>query len=65
VLFGIYLIGSSIERFLIEFLRRNSDFALGMTLAQITSVILGLIGVAFVVHLKDRPVPARRSLTTA
>jgi phosphatidylglycerol:prolipoprotein diacylglycerol transferase len=65
VLFGIYLIGSSIERFLIEFLRRNEDVALGMTLAQLTSIVLGLIGVAFVVKLKDRPASAKRSLTTA
>jgi phosphatidylglycerol:prolipoprotein diacylglycerol transferase len=65
VLFGIYLIGSSIERFLIEFLRRNQDVALGMTLAQLTSIVLGLIGVAFVVKLKDRPASAKRSLTTA
>ncbi|MBJ7354975.1 MAG: prolipoprotein diacylglyceryl transferase [Thermoleophilaceae bacterium] len=65
VLFGVYLIGSSVERFLIEFLRRNEDVALGMTLAQITSVALALIGVAFVVGLKDRPASAERSLTTA
>jgi phosphatidylglycerol:prolipoprotein diacylglycerol transferase len=65
VLFGIYLIGSSMERFLIEFLRRNDDVALGMTLAQLTSVALGLIGVAFVLGLKDRPAPAERSLRTA
>jgi phosphatidylglycerol:prolipoprotein diacylglycerol transferase len=64
VLFGIYLIGSSIERFLVEFLRRNTDVALGMTLAQITSVALGLIGVAFVLGLKNRPFSGKRSLTT-
>jgi phosphatidylglycerol:prolipoprotein diacylglycerol transferase len=65
VLFGVYLIGSSIERFLIEFLRRNEPIALGMTLAQLTSLALGMIGVAFVLGLKDRPAPAERSLTTA
>jgi phosphatidylglycerol:prolipoprotein diacylglycerol transferase len=65
VLFGVYLIGSSIERFMVEFLRTNDPVALGMTLAQITSLALGLIGVAFVLALKDRPMPDKRSVTTA
>lgn len=65
VLFGVYLIFSSLERFLIEFLRRNEDVALGMTLAQLVSVALALIGVAFVVSFRDRPVPEPRKLRTA
>jgi phosphatidylglycerol:prolipoprotein diacylglycerol transferase len=65
VLFGIYLIGSSIERFLVEFLRRNDIVALGMTLAQIVSLALAAIGVAFVVALRERPVPEARKLQTA
>ena len=65
VLFGVYLIGSSVSRFLVEFLRTNEPVALGMTLAQITSVALALIGVAFVLALKDRPMPDERSVTTA
>jgi phosphatidylglycerol:prolipoprotein diacylglycerol transferase len=65
VLFGVYLIGSSIERFVIEFMRRNEAVALGLTLAQLFSIALGLIGVAFVLALKDRPAVAERSLTTA
>ncbi|MBI2690770.1 MAG: prolipoprotein diacylglyceryl transferase [Solirubrobacterales bacterium] len=65
MLFGIYLIGSGTSRFFVEFLRRNEDVALGLTLAQIVSVALALIGVAFVLALKDRPVPSGRSVTTA
>lgn len=65
VLFGIYLIASSVERFLIEFLRRNDVVALGMTLAQIVSLGLAAIGVAIILSLKDRPVPASRELNPA
>ncbi|MFY9487574.1 MAG: prolipoprotein diacylglyceryl transferase family protein [Solirubrobacterales bacterium] len=55
VLFAIYLIVSGIERFLIEFLRRNENVALGMTLAQLTSVAMVLIGGAMLLAYKDRP----------
>jgi phosphatidylglycerol:prolipoprotein diacylglycerol transferase len=55
ILFGIYLIFSSIERFLIEFLRRNDTVFAGLTLAQIVSVALALIGGAMIIGLKDRP----------
>lgn len=65
VLFAIYLIASSIERFLIEFLRRNEVVALGMTLAQVVSLGLIAIGVAIILALKDQPVPAKRELVTA
>jgi phosphatidylglycerol:prolipoprotein diacylglycerol transferase len=40
-LFGIYLIGAGIERFLIEFIRRNDDAFAGLTTAQLFS--LGLV----------------------
>ena len=63
VLFGIYLVVSSVERFLVEFLRRNSDLAVGMTLAQLTSLALAAIGCAMILSFKDRPQPASRSLT--
>lgn len=65
VLFGIYLVASSVERFLIEFLRRNEVVALGMTLAQVVSLGLAAIGVAIILQMKDRPVPASRELSTA
>lgn len=65
VLFAIYLIASSVERFLIEFLRRNDAIALGLTLAQWTSIILGAIGVAMLLAWRGKPLPERRSLTEA
>lgn len=62
VLFGIYLVASSIERFAIEFLRRNDAVALGMTAAQWTSIVLVLIGTAMIVDWRREPVPEHRTL---
>jgi phosphatidylglycerol:prolipoprotein diacylglycerol transferase len=45
VLFALYLVGAGIERFLIEFLRRNEDVALGLTAAQLESLSLFVAGV--------------------
>ncbi|MBI4898063.1 MAG: prolipoprotein diacylglyceryl transferase [Actinobacteria bacterium] len=53
VLFGLYLVASSAERFLIEFLRRNEVVAVGLTLAQIVSAGLAALGVAIVLSLRD------------
>jgi phosphatidylglycerol---prolipoprotein diacylglyceryl transferase len=44
VLFAIYLIYAGAERFLVEFVRRNSDTALGLTTAQIESLAMMLAG---------------------
>jgi phosphatidylglycerol:prolipoprotein diacylglycerol transferase len=41
VLFAIWLVAAGIERFLIEFIRRNEPIALGLTLAQFIS--LGMV----------------------
>ncbi len=46
-LFALYLVFGGLERFFIEFLRRNEDVALGMTAAQLESLLLvaaGLVG---------------------
>ena len=61
ILFGVYLVFSSLERFLIEFLRRNDTVFAGLTLAQIVSIALALLGGAMIVGLKDRP-PAKADL---
>ncbi len=48
-LFAFYLVFGGLERFFIEFVRRNEDAALGLTAAQLESallVVLGLVGVA-------------------
>lgn len=45
-LFGLYLVFAGIERFLVEILRAKDDRFLGpFTLAQLTSVIIVLLGV--------------------
>lgn len=54
-LFGIYLIASSVERFMIEFLRRNDAAVAGITLAQLTSVALAAAGAGLLIALRDRP----------
>lgn len=62
VLFGAYLVLSSVERFLIEFLRRNEVVAVGLTLAQIVSVAIAAIGVAVILSLNERPAAKARLL---
>jgi len=46
--FGRYLVLSAVERFLIEFVRRNPRWLVGFTTAQWTSVAMLLLGVALV-----------------
>ena len=48
VLFALYLVGSGLERFLVEFLRRNQDAALGLTAAQLESASLFIIGTVWI-----------------
>lgn len=63
VLFGIYLVVSSAERFLIEFLRRNESIAMGLTLAQWTSVVLMALGAGMIIDWRRDPVPSVRALS--
>lgn len=53
-LLPLYLICAGIERFLVEFLRRNEDAALSLTAAQLWSVALFAIGVALVGFYQSR-----------
>jgi phosphatidylglycerol---prolipoprotein diacylglyceryl transferase len=48
ILFALYLVGAGLERFLVEFLRRNEDVALGLTAAQLESLTLFVIGVVWI-----------------
>jgi phosphatidylglycerol---prolipoprotein diacylglyceryl transferase len=53
VLFALYLVYAGTERFLVEFVRRNTDTALGLTSAQLESLgmmIVGAIWIAIVVR---------------
>ena len=53
-LFGLYLVFAGVERFLIEILRAKDDRFLGpFTIAQVTSVVLILIGSAIVARLES------------
>lgn len=54
VLFAGYLIGAGIERLLVEFLRRNDEVWLGLTAAQLESVVLLVAGVVWLVLIKRR-----------
>jgi phosphatidylglycerol:prolipoprotein diacylglycerol transferase len=54
VLFAIYLLYAGAERFLVEFLRRNSDVALGLTAAQLESLGMVLIGTVWIVAVRRR-----------
>jgi phosphatidylglycerol:prolipoprotein diacylglycerol transferase len=47
VMFAVYLVGAGLERFLVEFLRRNNDVALGLTAAQFEAAALFLGGVVW------------------
>jgi phosphatidylglycerol:prolipoprotein diacylglycerol transferase len=48
-LIAIYVVGSGLQRFLVEFLRRNSDVALGLTQAQLVAVVMMVAGSAWLI----------------
>lgn len=58
VLFALYLMFAGAERFLVEFVRRNDDVAIGLTQAQLLSVVM-IVGGAiwFARGYRDKPEP--------
>jgi len=54
VLFAIYLVYAGAERFLVEFLRRNDEVALGLTTAQWESLAMAVAGVAWILVVRRR-----------
>jgi phosphatidylglycerol:prolipoprotein diacylglycerol transferase len=65
-LFGAYLAFAGVERFLIEILRAKDDRLLGpFTVAQLTSVIVVLVGFAIMARLPrgEQPQPGKYLLT--
>ena len=48
---AIYLIGTGLERLLVEFVRRNADVFLGLTQPQLVSVAMMLVGGVWLVYL--------------
>ena len=54
ILFALYLVYAGAERFLVEFVRRNSDTALGLTTAQLESLAMVVAGVVWIAVVKRR-----------
>jgi phosphatidylglycerol---prolipoprotein diacylglyceryl transferase len=51
-LFALYLVLAGVERFLVEFIRRNDDVALGLTFAQLLSLGMVAGGIALVAWVR-------------
>jgi phosphatidylglycerol---prolipoprotein diacylglyceryl transferase len=60
VVFALYLLLSGLERFLVEFIRRNSEVLAGLTAPQLESVALMVIGAAWLAVLLRGGVQALR-----
>jgi phosphatidylglycerol:prolipoprotein diacylglycerol transferase len=57
-LFWLYLVGQGLERFFIEFVRRNPPVLAGMTEAQVVSIIMVVAGIVLILSQPGRrPVP--------
>lgn len=54
ILFAIYLIYAGAERFLVEFLRRNTDVFLGLTQAQLESLAMVIAGAVWILVVRSR-----------
>jgi phosphatidylglycerol---prolipoprotein diacylglyceryl transferase len=54
VLFAIYLVYAGVERLLVEFIRRNSEAALGLTAPQLESAAMIVVGAAWIYAVKRR-----------
>jgi len=58
LLFALYLVLAGVERFLVEFIRRNEDVALALTLAQLISVVMVVAGAVWLIlGLRERAQP--------
>lgn len=65
VVFALYLLGSGLERFLVEFVRRNKEVLAGLTAAQIESLVLLALGAAWVAAMQLRGGLAATATATA
>ena len=65
VLFALYLVAAGLERFLVEFVRRNGDVALGLTAAQLESAAMVLVGGAALAVARMRRGSARPRVAAA
>jgi phosphatidylglycerol:prolipoprotein diacylglycerol transferase len=55
VLFASYLVLSGLERFLVEFVRRNDETVAGLTTPQVESLALMAVGVVWIAVVSRRP----------
>src|SRR4051812_7245523 len=58
-LFALYLVLAGAERFLVEFVRRNPDAALGLTTAQLVSAVMVVAGSVWLARTRDAAAPPR------
>lgn len=58
-LFALYLVIAGLERFLVEFIRRNEDLALGLTQAQLISLVMLVAGAVWFATTANRSAPPR------
>src|SRR5271165_5546978 len=65
VVFALYLLLSGLERFLVEFIRRNNEVFAGLTAPQLESVALILIGSTWLLMMARRDGMAALRPTTA
>lgn len=49
MLFAFYLIFAGVERFLVEFVRRNDEVLVGLTVPQLESLLMALVGAGWLV----------------
>lgn len=54
VVFAAYLVGSGLERFLVEFIRRNKEVLAGLTAPQLESLVALVIGLTWLALLYRR-----------
>ncbi len=54
VVFALYLVGSGLERLLVEFIRRNSEVLAGLTAPQLESIGLCVVGLVWLAALLRR-----------
>jgi len=58
-IFALYLVLTGLERLLVEFIRRNPEEALGLTLPQLVSIPMVIAGCAWLILARtSRPVPS-------
>ena len=56
MLFGLYLIFAGVERFLVEFIRRNEEVVVGLTQPQLIALAMVALG-AGIVATRPRAAP--------